>query len=87
MQGPLHPPPPPLGPAGTCSKCVSRAVRSDVTMFGHGGESQMGTQGRFPGNRDAGSPSFLLDGAQAAAFWLFFGGWGLGQGREKVPAC
>lgn len=25
--------------------------RSDLTMFGHGGLSQMGTEGRFPGDR------------------------------------
>lgn len=27
------------------------ASRSDLTMFGHGGLSQMGTEGRFPGDR------------------------------------
>lgn len=68
-------PPSVLLRAGTCSECVSRAVRSDVTMFGHGGESQMGTRGRFPGNREGWQPQ-LPAGAQAPLF-----GVGAGAGR------
>ena len=55
---------------------------SDLTMFGHGGLSQMGTKGCFPGDRDG-------LGAQASCWspgGLFWGeGWGVG--RRKMSAC
>lgn len=52
------------------------AVCSDLTMFGHGGLSQMGTKGSFPGDRGG-------LGARASCWssgGLFWGG-GLGPGR------
>lgn len=68
-----------LGLVRTLWSLCPGAVCSDLTMFGHGGLSQMGTKGRFPRDGLAAQASCCGSGS------LFWGG-GWGPGPKSLPA-
>lgn len=69
---------PPLGWVPALPSLCPGAVCSDLTMFGHGGLSQMGTKGHFPRDGLGAQTSCWSSGG---LFWG--GGWGPGR---KVSA-
>ncbi|XP_027462764.1 calcium-activated potassium channel subunit beta-1 isoform X1 [Zalophus californianus] len=68
-----------LGLEPTLWSLCPGAVCSDLTMFGHGGLSQMGTKGRFPRDGLGAQASCCSSGS------LFWGG-GWGPGQKSLPA-